>query len=191
MPNWCNNAVVISHTDPEKLEALALAAREGRFCDFICPVPEDLKNTTAGFLGDGEEQRALELKEQANVAAYGYKNWYDFCVNEWGTKWDFEAYEAEDATVKSGVLEFGFDSAWAPPLGIYERLVEQGYAVKAFYSEPGMAFCGVWEDGVDDYYEIGGMNSREVAETIPQELDEMMNISESIAEYEDEEMDNE
>jgi hypothetical protein len=41
-------------------------------------------------------------------------------------------------------------------------------------------------DGTDDYYEYSGMNSEEVKQLLPMELDECFCISESIAEYENE-----
>jgi hypothetical protein len=49
-----------------------------------------------------------------------------------------------------------------------------------------MCFAGIWEDGNDDYFEFGGMNSEQVAEEFPAELDEMFCISESMAEWEEE-----
>jgi hypothetical protein len=55
------------------------------------------------------------------------------------------------------------------------------------YYEGGMAFAGIWEDGEDDYYEYGGMNSDEIAKTLPPELDEAFCISEQVAEWEAEE----
>lgn len=184
MPNWCNNNVTIGHNDPAKLVALAEAVNSGKFCNFAIPVPEDLQ-ITAGFLGNGDEQKQLELKEQANLAKYGHKNWYDFCVERWGTKWEVDAYEP--TTVTSGVVEFGFDSAWAPPIGVYEELVEQGYTVRAYYYEPGMAYVGKWEDGIDECFEYGGYTSENVRELIGDELDEQFGISESMAEWEAEE----
>jgi len=54
------------------------------------------------------------------------------------------------------------------------------------YYEPGMAFAGIWEDGSDDFYEYGGMNSEQIAETLPEALDEAFCISESVAEWEEE-----
>jgi hypothetical protein len=78
----------------------------------------------------------------------------------------------------------GFESAWAPPCAAYEKLVEMGFEIRAMYFEPGMAFAGVWEDGFDDYYEYGGLNSEQIAETLPVELDEAFCISESVAEWE-------
>jgi hypothetical protein len=46
-----------------------------------------------------------------------------------------------------------FDSAWAPPIGLYKKLDELGYKVHASYFEPGMCFCGVWTDGYDNCIE--------------------------------------
>ena len=80
----------------------------------------------------------------------------------------------------------GFDSAWSPPIAAYEKLTEMGFRIRAMYSEPGMCYAGVWEDGVDDYYEYSGMSSTEVAEQLPVELDEAFCISESMAEWEEE-----
>ena len=47
------------------------------------------------------------------------------------------------------------------------------------------------EDGDDDYYEIGGMNSEQINAELPKELDEMFGISEQVEEYESEEADDE
>jgi hypothetical protein len=52
------------------------------------------------------------------------------------------------------------------------------------YFEPGMAFAGIWEDGIDDFYEYGGLDSAGIAEELPVELDEAFGISESAAEWE-------
>ena len=187
MPNWCNNNISISHEDSAKLEALAAAVREGKFCDHVIPVPEDLQ-IVAGRVGadDNAEQIELERKTQENIEKYGAGNWYDFCVNRWGTKWDVEAYEGENVVVENNVLEFGFDSAWSPPCGVYEELVEQGFSVRAYYYEPGMGYVGKWEDGIDDCIEYHDYDSKTVRDAIGEELDDMFGISESMAEYEEE-----
>lgn len=184
MPNWCNNTVEISHPDKSRMEALVLAVNEGKFLNFARPVPESL-SIVAGRVGDDEDQKQKDLvaQEEANLAAHGYRNWYDFCVNEWGTKWEVEAYNPVELEPNNRVT-FGFDSAWAPPCGAMEYLVDAGYSVRLYYYEPGMCFCGVWEDGDDDFYELDGMNSAEIAEGIPSYLDEMFCISEQVAEYE-------
>lgn len=184
MPNWCSNGVTISHEDPAKIKALAEAMKDGKFCNFVIPVPQELTETIAGSYGDDEKQRALEEQTARNVEKYGVGNWYDFCVSRWGTKWDVggDGYEAQDIP---GGLMLTFDSAWSPPIDAFATLVDKcGFSIRAMYYEPGMAFAGIWEDGDDDFYEYGGMNSEQIADTLPEELDEAFGISESVAEWE-------
>lgn len=173
----------ITHTDPDKLRSLVEAVNANRFLDFVIPVPQDLTETVAGFPGE-ELREAHEAKEQSNMEKYGFKNWYDFCVNRWGTKWDVEAYDTVEFD-PAGVT-FGFDSAWSPPTGVYAALVEQGFSVTGFYYEPGMAFAGKWsdEDG-DQYWELGDMTSEQVRDLLPEDLDEVMCISENMEQWEE------
>jgi hypothetical protein len=56
----------------------------------------------------------------------------------------------------------------------------------AFYYEPGMQFVGKWDNGVDDYIEYGGEDSTTVRDTIGEELDDYFGISDSMAEWEEE-----
>jgi hypothetical protein len=188
MPNWCNNTVTLEHEDPAMIERAKVAFAEGKFLHEFVPVPLCLTETVAGCLGDPEKQAELEKSEQDNLNAYNYKNWYDFCVAEWGTKWDVGGDDGYVNDIEGGVI-LSFDSAWAPPVNAYARLIEQGFKVHAMYYEPGMCFAGVWDNGEDDYYEYGDMNSDEAAETLPPELDEAFGISESMAEYEAENID--
>ena len=188
MPNWCQNGVTIRHQDPMKIKLLKDACLEEGFCNYAIPVPAALKDTMAGAYGDADKQAALEQQEADNLAKYGYKNWYDFCVDEWGTKWDvqFDSIEVSDDGLE---LTGSFDSAWAPPIGVYSALVQEGYDVVAYYNEPGMVFCGKYDNGADDYYEYGGFNSKNVRDEIGEELDDYFCISEQMAEYEEEEVD--
>jgi len=184
MPNWCNNSVEIYHEDPAMIERARTAFNDGRLLDEFIPVPKDL-HIVAGCVGDPVEQKKLEEDTARNLATYGYGNWYDFCVGEWGTKWDIGA-DGNPAQDIPGGLMLGFESAWAPPVGAYEKLTEMGFSIRAMYSEPGMAFAGIWEDGNDDFYEYGGLDSAGIAEELPEVLDEAFGISESVAEWEEE-----
>lgn len=187
MPNWCANGVEISHENPAKIKALADAMMEGKFCNFAIPVPEDL-NITAGFVGDPEEQKKLEEATARNLEKYGYGNWYDFCTGRWGTKWDVDC-QGIDVSEDGKMVTASFDSAWAPPTGVYDALVDEGYSVTAYYYEPGMCFVGKYEDGCDDYFEYGGETSKTVREAIGEELDDYFCISENMAEWEEDEID--
>jgi hypothetical protein len=184
MPNWCNNQMDISGTK-EMMDEVESALKEGELFAKLLPIPAEL-NITAGSLGHNTpEQLELEEKEKANREKYGYANWYDYCVNEWGTKWDISLSSYE--RLSDTEITLSFDTAWAPPIVAYEKLVDLGYEIRAYYYEPGMAFCGRFEDGFDEYYEIGGMSADEVEAEIPAELDEMFCIVEEIRNYEEEE----
>ena len=187
MPNWCNNSVEIYHEDPAMIERVRKAFNDGALLNEFIPVPESL-HIVAGSVGDPDEQKKLEEDTERNRQVHGYGNWYDFCVNEWGTKWDVGA-DGNPAQDFPGGLTLGFESAWSPPVAAYEKLTEQGFRIRAMYFEPGMAFAGVWDNGVDDYYEYGGLDSKGIAETLPVELDEAFGISESAAEWEAENID--
>jgi hypothetical protein len=184
MPNWCNNTVEIYHDDPAMIERARKAFNDAKFLNEFVPIPESL-HIVSGRCGadDNPEQIALEAAQKSNIEQHGYKDWYDYCVNEWGTKWDVggDGYEAQD--IPSGLM-LTFESAWAPPVAAYDKLEAQGFRIRAMYYEPGMGFAGVYEDGHDDYYEYGGMNSAAIAEELPAELDEAFCISEDVAQWE-------
>jgi hypothetical protein len=176
MPNWCNNSVELYHEDPAMIERARSAFGRGEFLQEFIPCPKELLETTAQFGGNDQEK--------ANFEKFGYHSWYDFNVNTWGTKWDIGG-DAPPQDIPGGLM-LNFDSAWAPPCAAYDKLLEQGFKIRAMYYEPGMAFAGVWEDGSDDCYEYGGMNSQQIAEELPVELNEAFGISEQVAEWEEE-----
>jgi hypothetical protein len=116
---------------------------------------------------------------------------YDWCVSNWGTKWDVSGDNGYTRP-NPNILKISFESAWAPPTVAYSRLEELGFRVEAMYYEPGMCFCGMYADGSDDYYEYSDMTAEEVADTIPSELDEEFCISDQMADWEaEQEEDNE
>jgi len=134
------NNLTISHDDPAKLQEFADAYNSGQTCEHYLPVPKEYYEDNGAF-----------------------PKWYDYCVNTWGTKWDIGKEEYEDpAIVEDDEVGVSFNSAWSPPIQFYEKLVELGYDVRASYWEPGMAFCGIWDNGIDNYIEYGDMEKEEV-----------------------------
>jgi hypothetical protein len=131
MPNWCMNNITVSHADPAKVQEFADAYNSGQTCDHYLPVPKEYYEDTGPF-----------------------PRWYNYCINTWGTKWDFGKGEHDDlAVVENNEVSISFDSAWSPPNGLYDELHRQGYILNGSYWEPGMAFCGTIEDGMDLYVE--------------------------------------
>ena len=159
MPNWCANSLKLVATTPDSEKKLAeivqelarakTAGESAGIFNLIKPVPEALL-ITAGSFGDTVEQAALKKAEQENLKTYGYKHWYDYCIAEWGTKWDMNnQYEDEPYTIEGNAVTMVFDTAWAPPMQIYYALEEMGFELEATYVEQGMGYIGFYTDGVD------------------------------------------
>jgi hypothetical protein len=177
MPNWCSNTLTLRHKDPAMIQRARDAFVRGEFLQEFIPCPEELRNTTAQFGGNDQEK--------ANIEKYGYASWYDWQIAHWGTKWDVGG-DGCDALTTANEFNASFESAWAPPVNAYEKLMDMGFEIEAMYYEPGMCFAGHWDNGHDDYYEYGNMSAEEIANTLPGELDEEFGISESVAEWESE-----
>ena len=185
MPNWCNNYLELEHEDPAMIERAKTAFADARLLAEFCPVPESL-HIVAGSVGDPDEQKKLEEDTARNIATHGYGNWYDYCVNEWGTKWDVGG-EGDQATVTGpNSISMGFDSAWAPPIAAMEKFQDLGFKVKRIYWESGMCFCGLFDENGDDYMDYSDMSADEVEASINPEVDECMCIVENLREWQEE-----
>ena len=137
--------------------------------------PAMIKRFTDAFQRGG-------LCEEFIPSPNGEWNW-DFSVSKWGTKWDVggdDGFIEFDETSARG----SFQSAWAPPTGLYPVLEELGFSVRAMYYEPGMGFAGVYQDGSDETYDLDG-TADEVEGQIPQSLNEAFCITENMRQWEE------
>ena len=184
MPNWCSNYVELTHENPDMIRRAEEAFNRGELLAEFIPVPASLQ-IVAGTVGDDNDtaQKELERQQQENISLHGYANWYDFCVGEWGTKWDVGGDGQTDIHPDGKMLHTTFDSAWSPPIGAYQRLEELGFGVNAMYFEGGMAYAGAYGDGNDEEINLEGMSADDVENHYP-EIDEAFGISESMREYE-------
>ena len=191
MPNWCNNDLHISHPDVKMMRRFVKAYNRNRLLNEFIPVPPELTDSGMSMeklmarrnkpYNADYEKELKEFTESLNKKYFGYKDWYDFCVSEWGTKWaiGFDSSYADYLTPDSarGMVTVSFTSAWSPPIGAYEKLSEMGFSIRAYYYEGGMGFCGSWIDGDDRYFNIEEYKSDWVKENIPQDIDDYMGIS--------------
>lgn len=184
MPNWTNNIIELRHDDPEMIERAYKALNEDKFFSEFHPCPKELSNTVSGCVEDGYATELHDFQKALNVKYFGFTDWYSWSNANWGTKW--EVCEPFISGHDSNFLSASFDTAWSPPIAFYEKLAELGFVVRAYYFEPGMGFCGIWDDGDDQFYNIEG-NSEWVMNNIPHELDYEFGISENMAEWEEQE----
>jgi len=135
---------------------------------------------------DGLEQELQ--KEQAEPFNYLRPNpageWdYGWSCENWGTKWDVSMmdWERED----DNTIVMHFDSAWSPPIALYEYLESEGWEVRALYHEPGMGFAGRFEDGYDQYFEFD-YTDRASIEDLPEDIADFANVWDDLERYEEE-----
>lgn len=101
----------------------------------------------------------LQLGQQYydNIQNHGSKDWYDWSVANWGTKWNAYAcvIEQDEPTILSGC----FETAWSPPEPVFRAIAEQfpNVDITTRYLELGMYFAG-------SYYSDGGGGLFEEAE---------------------------
>ena len=131
MPNHAYQRVRLTG-EPRLIMRLHSEVERGRFCDAVIPMPIELCST---------------------------EGWYDWCVDNWDTKWDicsqivlekswdndvFAAY----LSGKEQWFEFTCWTAWSPPYSVWARLMDLGVCVEAEFFDEGGGFVGTWRDGV-------------------------------------------
>jgi len=155
MPNHCDQQVTIK--GPRALiSQIEENLEEARFCDLISPMPFEM----------------WIAPDQGGLGA-----WYEWRNENWGTKWDVCSVEVEIADSSLNrpdrrTLEFKCWTAWAPPIPIWDRLVDLGCKVEADYQDEGGMFEGTYRDGLDECW-------------VPPEDEEDMNLDKDV--YEEEE----
>lgn len=182
MPNWCSNGLVLTHHNPKMIQRVVDKAATGLLGEFI-PCPQELVDTVSGSYGEDDKQLALEAQQASNRAKYGFPTWYEWSIHHWGTKWDVTADTCE--RVDENTVHLSFDSAWAPPIDAFRTLETLGFNVQAFYNEPGMCYCGIYENGVDESIEYGSATADTVREVVGERLDNYFAISENMAMWEE------
>jgi hypothetical protein len=128
MPNYCENQLHIECNDDqwERIKKHMLSGKDhnGEWQEItfnvLIPMPDNIYRDNVG-----PEERAK----------YGKDNWYDWCRERWGTKWD-----AFDTRVEKECIQF--TTAWCPPEPWYRelarRLLPFGVTAHAdYYAEGG------------------------------------------------------
>lgn len=171
MPNWCNNSTTISGNKEQidKFEAFLNEKSGKEWFDFFLPCPKELTDVDS----PNKTDNVNELIEK-----YGHGDWYSWSVENWGTKWNTDA---QDWSRDGDSISFWFDSAWAPPTALYDKITAEGYDVEAYYLEEGMGFVGKYWEGADEYYEY---TDSESLNDIPEDIVDNWNLRENLEEWE-------
>ncbi len=170
MPNWCLNKVRIKakpatlaaiketlkgkeYVRPfnfEKRENGELTCVDSIFCfHSIIPQPDEILDPEdprrKAKMSSAEILERLSKKEEK-----GMPEWWNWRVNNWGTKWSVNG-EDIGFEEKKGSMIYSFDTAWAPPEPVIQKLSEMfpdANILLSFY-EPGCIGRGsvTYKDG--------------------------------------------
>ena len=163
MPNHTDNRVILSHDDSQQIDMIynIMNTEDTPLCQTLIPMDEKLLEIS-GFSDN-----------------YELQGWYEWRLENWGTKWD--VYETHCTRMDANTLVLNFYTAWSPPMPIYDKLVDMGFEVTARYLDEGWGYIGEYTDG-DDWCTT---DVESVVEDYP-ELDDEFGISEYLAEYAEE-----
>ena len=186
MPNWCDNQITITGPNSviDKIEKIVKAEdthENTGLLHFFHPMPKQLEGTTSPSSSADKPQPMVE----------GFDCWYDWRVEKWGTKWEvceFFGVQRELTPEGESMISFAFSSAWAPPIGAYEKFLadNEECTLKALYYEGGCDFMGIWDNGDDRCYAPGDYksDSKFFDSGDGWELDDHFSITGLMAEYE-------
>ena len=182
MPNWCNNTITLTGPKDKVKKIYDEAKKEDCLLNLLYPMPSALEGTTSPAPKEGKVQPLVD----------GFDNWYDWRVQNWGSKWDVDTdnleYREED---DQGIIQGWFDSAWAPPIHCYEHFLtnNEDFSIKSYYYAGGMDFAGLWEDFADAEVTPSDFTADEMEDPnsgLIYDLDQHFNFSEYVREYEEE-----
>ena len=114
MPNWCHNTATITHKSADKMAEVIESVTDNKFFQTMVPEPHMMP-----------------------------QGWYEWRLENWGTKWvadDLRPQVSEDGMR----TDLDFNTAWGPPIEIYEAMKKRGYEVEAEFHEPNMEIEGYW-----------------------------------------------
>ena len=166
MPNHTANNLTVHGPAADVLRFVAQATGTDSALDFnkLLPMPEELRGTSSptrivsqeeidnmwadwnkrkaeGNLSSFEKERPMGLgitqaKHDEFILKYGYDNWYDWSVFNWGTKWN--AYDVTEWSVNengdNSSATIYYETAWSPVTALWMK-VSQDYPTLEFYHE--------------------------------------------------------
>lgn len=144
MPNWCSNTLTVtgSKADVELFmkKARRPASKKGDW------VPLSFQSIIPMNENDPDYQDGKE-----NLCDTVF-NWYRWCLDHWGCKWDINEYEVDVQTQTTGdgkEAVYSFSTAWNAPIQFY-------YAITEMF--PKLTFNAYgWESGNSIWWSFDGI----------------------------------
>jgi len=159
MPNWCINSATITCPDKQTYNKLIESILEKNWFETFAPLGLD---------------------------PVQYENGWDFATacDIWKTKWDAVEAEITNQDDAEYILDVSFDTAWRPPLGVYDIMSKNfNIEITAYYYELGCCFFGRYlknkNEEIDESFEMPTNHEEliEIRKTIGDDLDDFMSAT--------------
>jgi len=143
MPNWCYNRMnvtgdrdslvklteAITRKHDSSLAETTMGVEQVDYdLTVLFPVPEELRISAVFFNTETDDPEHQELlkKYEANKAKYGHTTWYDWCIENWSTKWSprIEEWTINDYPNGSEIYAY-YETAWSPADGLICEVSKQ------------------------------------------------------------------
>lgn len=151
MPNWVNNALRITSSKPERIQAirekLFTTDDQGNlYLSLAVLIPED--HSDPDYWVDPETARIMpeNLNEEGKVF-----DWYSFRCDKWGCKWDVDPDQCNIEEDTDSNIYVGFESPWSCPVEWYRKLV-------AAFPDVSVELVAM-DEAMDYYWENGKLGS--------------------------------
>jgi hypothetical protein len=166
MPNYCENDLSVYCEDEARVKEVVdfvhTESRHGEKIPFsfhaIIPYPKEFMRLDEAveaydketeeilkFAGDEEETKAVRIRRYRARPKDGFnQGGYQWCCDNWGTKWD--ALDFREESVCFDEWSITFDTAWAPPKPVILALSKKfpEVRIELRYFERGGAFNGLY-----------------------------------------------
>jgi len=144
MPNWCENDLIVTGPakDLDRFVIQGLSFNKGIPYPSHFEALDVITRVWEAAHPDGSDEYKQPFNERPKD---GYnQGGYEWCIENWGCKWDVDKAEANITRTSPARLQASFSTPWSPPLPVLRAWSSQ-YRTLTFsirYYECGMAFKG-------------------------------------------------
>ena len=151
MPNWCNNTLTVNINPFADID-LGTKELQKFIQDHNCvydsdgvEYPQELIRIPIDFTKENLPDINFSFSGSLPIPQNEENNWYKWCTENWGTKWDINEEEIT-YDISDTHIEYKFDTAWSPPNRWLET-IHKNYPLLQFELIS-------YESGCDFYIEI-------------------------------------
>lgn len=115
MPNWVSTTLAVRGSE-EEVKRFADGIKDSKILESYVSCPIELRDTVSGSVSE-DKADAHRQQQESNIAKYGYKDWYDWSYDTWGTKWgDCNTNISNPLKLGDGSWEvlIHYQTAWGP-----------------------------------------------------------------------------